>query len=80
MIWTEIKKTNKPKENKMQTETLARKYVEENGQKCHELIRTDGAYHITRDGAVKDARQDLTPNEAREWYDAAPYKIGARPQ
>ncbi len=63
----------------MKTETLARKYVIANGQETRELVRTDGIYHIARNGRIEDARDQLTPEQAREWYDHAAYQIGERP-
>ena len=63
----------------MKTETLARKYVVANGHESHELVRTDGQYHVAVNGKVHDARKTLTPEQAREWYDSAAYQIGARP-
>jgi hypothetical protein len=58
---------------------LARKYLA-SGQVCAELIITDdGRYLIAENGTVQDARQVLSLEEARAFFDEAPYQLGSRP-
>lgn len=61
------------------SDVIARQYVVANGHESRELVETDGVYHEARNGRVEDARKTITLAEAREWYDAAPYKIASRP-
>jgi hypothetical protein len=64
----------------VRTEVLARRYVRAGGH-CLELIKTTprARYHVARDGWVQDARKTLKLAEAQEFYDSAPYHLGARP-
>ncbi len=62
-------------------EVLARTYITGiSGQESHELIRTPrGKYLIAEQGGIRDARDTLSADAARKWYDDAAHKIGARP-
>jgi hypothetical protein len=63
----------------MKTETLARKYITSNGHKSKELIRTDDGRLLYAINCDIDARQEIPIEDARAFWDAAPYKTGERP-
>jgi hypothetical protein len=68
------------KSNTAQSQVIASIYITANGQHLLELVEIpEGGWVVTKDGRLLDARQKLTREQARAWYDEASRQFGPRP-
>lgn len=64
--------------NKTNT-VLARTYNSHTGEADELVSLGQGRYIIAVQGQIPDARKKLNAEQARQFWDSAPYKIEARP-